>query len=156
MNEKKSKSTRTISQIESGTVIDHLNPHIVFQIVKILGIDDNTEQMVTVGTNYYSKAIGRKGIIKIANRFLDQETLNKLAVISPNATVSRIDGYEVIEKFNVKVPDEVRAVIKCPNPNCVTNIENISTRFKLVENDPILMLCNYCERYIREDEVEIK
>ncbi|HEX9744180.1 MAG TPA: aspartate carbamoyltransferase regulatory subunit [bacterium] len=154
MTEKK-KHTRTISQIERGTVIDHLNPNVVFQIVRILDIDDDTEEQVTVGTNLFSKHMGRKGIIKIGNRFLDQDTINKIAIISPNATVSNIDNYEVVQKFNVEIPEEVVSVITCPNPNCVTNSEGVATRFRLVERDPILMLCTYCERYIRENEIEI-
>src|SRR3990172_4059145 len=149
MKNSKSQKTRTISQIERGTVIDHLNPRVVFQVVKILNIGDDIVETVTVGTNLSSKQLGKKGIIKIANRFLDQETLNKLAVISPNATVSKIDNYEVVEKFKVKIPPEVKGVIECPNSNCVTNSEKIPTRFKLIKENPILLLCTYCERYIR-------
>ncbi len=149
------KKVRRISQIRNGTVIDHLNPHRVFEVVKILYIDDTTEETVTVGTNLQSKVIGKKGIIKISNRFLTQEEVNRLSVISPNATVSIIEEYEVKKKFKVKFPQEVRAILNCPNPNCVTSIEEIETRFKLVQESPILLFCTYCERYCRENEIEI-
>ena len=141
--------------IKSGTVIDHLNPHVVFQVVKLLDIDDNVEDMVTVGTNFRSKALGKKGIIKISNRFLTQDDVDKLSVVSPNATVSIIEDYEVIRKFKVSFPKEVVGILKCPNPNCVTNTEGIDTRFQLVRESPIFLLCTYCERFLRENEIEI-
>ncbi|MCX6645969.1 MAG: aspartate carbamoyltransferase regulatory subunit [bacterium] len=154
MSDHKEK-TRTISLIETGTVIDHLNPHVVFQVVKLLDIDDNIEDTVTVGTNLQSAALGKKGIIKIANRFLTQEDVDKLSIVSPNATVSIIEHYDVVKKFKVSFPKEIVGIIKCPNPNCVTNVENVEGRFRLVRESPIFLLCTYCERYIRESEIKI-
>jgi len=156
MKNESKKATRTISQIEKGTVIDHLNPRVVFEVVRILGIDDQIEETVTVGTNFQSKALGKKGIIKIADRFLTQEDVDKLSVISPNATVNIIEDYEVKKKFKVKFPEEVKAILKCPNPNCVTNVEGTESRFKLVQESPILLFCIYCERYMRGNEIEIR
>ncbi len=141
--------------IKSGTVIDHLNPHVVFQVVKLLNIDDNVEDTVTVGTNLRSKALGKKGIIKISNRVLTQDDVDKLSVVSPNATVSIIEDYEVVKKFKVSFPKEVVGILKCPNPNCVTNTEEIDTRFLLVRESPIFLLCTYCERFMRENEIKI-
>ena len=155
MTPDKRKETRTISQIKRGTVIDHIDPHVVFLVVRILGIDDNIEDTVTVGTNLKSNVLGRKGIIKISNRFLSQKEVNKLSVISPNATVSIIDDYEVKEKFKVKFPEVVEGILKCPNPNCVTNVEENPTRFRLMQEEPLLLFCTYCERFIRKDEIQV-
>jgi aspartate carbamoyltransferase regulatory subunit len=149
------KTTRSISQIERGTVIDHLDPNVVFAVVRILGIDDNVQDMVTIGTNLHSNVLGKKGIIKIANRFLTKEDVNKLSVISPNATVNIIDDYEVREKFKVRFPEVVEKILKCPNPNCVTNVEGTPTRFRLIQHEPILLFCTYCERFTRKQDIEI-
>lgn len=155
MNKNSRKSTRTIEQIERGTVIDHIDPHVVFTVVRILGIDDTIRDTVTVGTNFHSNAIGRKGIIKIANHFLTSEDVNKLSVISPNATVNIIDDYEVKQKFKVSFPEVVEKILKCPNPNCVTNVEKIATKFRLVNQEPLLLFCTYCERYIQKQDIEV-
>ena len=152
---KEKRATRTISQIERGTVIDHIDPHVVFQVVRILRIDDQVEETVTVGTNLQSNVLGKKGIIKIANRFLTQDDVNKLSVVSPNATVSIIEDYVVKEKFKVKIPEKVEGIIRCPNSNCVTNTEEWPTRFKVTERDPLVLFCTYCERFVRKDEIEI-
>jgi aspartate carbamoyltransferase regulatory subunit len=154
MNDHK-KETRTISQIRNGTVIDHLKPDVVFQVIRILDIDDTTEETVTVGTNLKSKALGKKGIIKISDRVLTPEEVNRLSVISPNATVSIIEDYEVKKKFKVLFPREVRAILGCPNPNCITNVEGVETRFRLTQESPIILFCTYCERYFRDSELEI-
>ena len=150
------KATRTIEQIERGTVIDHIDPTVVFTVVRILGIDDRFQDTVTVGTNLHSNALGKKGIINIANHFLTSEDVNKLSVVSPNATINIIDGYEVKQKFNVTFPDVVEKILRCPNPNCVTNVEEIPTRFKLIQHDPLLLFCTYCERFIRKEDIEIR
>ena len=157
MNEKvdRMKSTRTISQIERGTVIDHIDPHVVFQVVRILEIDDQVEETVTVGTNLHSNVLGKKGIIKISNRFLTQDDVDKLSVVSPNATVSIIEDYVVKEKFKVKIPEKVEGIIRCPNSNCVTNTEDWPTRFRVIEHEPLILFCTYCERFVRKDEIEI-
>ncbi len=147
--------TRRISQIKQGTVIDHINPHVVFEVVRILDIDDNIEDTVTVGTNFKSKALGKKGIIKISNRFLTPKMVNKLSVVSPNATVSIIEDYKVKKKFKVTFPEMVEEILNCPNPNCVTTIEGIPTRFRVIQQEPILLFCTYCERYFRKDEMEV-
>ena len=155
MTASEEKRQRKISQIRNGTVIDHINTNVVFQVVRILGIGDNIDDPVTVGANLQSKNLGTKGIIKITDHFLSQEEVNKLSVISPNATVSIINDYEVVEKFKVEFPKEVKGILHCPNPNCVTNTEEIETRFKLMQEHPILLFCTYCERYTRENEIEI-
>jgi aspartate carbamoyltransferase regulatory subunit len=149
------KATRTISQIERGTVIDHIDPHVVFQVVRILEIDDQVEETVTVGTNLRSNVLGKKGIIKISNRFLTQDDVDKLSVVSPNATVSIIEDYVVKEKYKVKIPEKVEGIIRCPNSNCVTNTEDWPTRFRVIEHEPLTLFCTYCERFVRKDEIEI-
>lgn len=147
--------TRRISQIQKGTVIDHINPHVVFQVVRILDIDDNIEDTVTVGTNLKSKALKKKGIIKISNRFLTPKMVNKLSVLSPNATVSIIEDYEVKKKFKVKLPKKIEEILKCGNNNCVTNVEEIPTRFGVIEKEPLTLICEYCERSFLMEDLEV-
>jgi aspartate carbamoyltransferase regulatory subunit len=149
------KATRTISQIERGTVIDHIDPTAVFTVIRILGIDDSIQDTVTVGMNLPSKVAEKKGIIKIANHFLTSDDVNKLSVVSPSATVNIIEDYEVKQKFKVSFPDVVEHILKCPNRNCVTNVEEVPTRFKLIQKDPLMLFCTYCERFTRKEDIEV-
>ena len=89
-----------VSAIENGTVIDHIPSKNVFQVVRILGLEEGNEQ-VLFGTNLESKKYGRKGIIKLANRFFESDDINKIALAAPTATLIVIRNYQVIEKKRV-------------------------------------------------------
>ena len=149
------KKSRTISLIQNGTVIDHIEPEAVFKIVKILGIDKCDDQ-VTVGNNLKSKYFGRKGIIKVENVFLSKEDVNKISIISPHVSINIIEDYQVTKKFKVEIPESVEGIIACQNPNCVTNVEGIRTRFKIITKEPLALFCNYCERSMLRDDIEVR
>ena len=117
-NEKQLK----VSAIKNGTVLDHIPSGQVFKVIDILGLYDSPHP-VTFGVNLDSRSMGSKGIIKISERFFKDDELNKIALIAPNASVNII------------------------RPMCVTNHENIPTRFKTIVNGSRIRLqCSYCEK----------
>lgn len=134
-----------VSAIENGTVIDHIPAKSVFQVAKILGIENSGEQIL-IGTNLESKKYGRKGIIKLANRFFEHDEINKIAIAAPSATLIVIRDYRIVEKTNVKIPDQVIRYVKCVNPNCITNHERITTKFTVIDKEEIRLQCHYCEK----------
>lgn len=143
-----------VSAIKEGTVIDHIVPKEVFKVVDILNLEDHKEK-ISVATNLNSKKRGKKAIIKIEEKFLTREEVDKIALISPEATVNIIKNYDVAEKTKVHLPERFEDVLECPNPDCVTNHEKIGTQFKVVERNPILLRCHYCERLFEKGEVGI-
>jgi aspartate carbamoyltransferase regulatory subunit len=134
-----------VSAIENGTVIDHIPADNVFQVIRILGLDSVENQML-FGTNLDSHKYGKKGIIKVSNRFFEPEEINKIALVAPRATLIVIRNFEVAEKKNVTIPDEIRKIVKCFNPNCITNHESIPTRFSVTSKDEVKLFCHYCEK----------
>jgi aspartate carbamoyltransferase regulatory subunit len=135
-----------VSALENGTVLDHIPAENVYKALDLLGLKDIQNQ-ITIGINLNSKAQGRKGIIKIENRFFEDEELGKLALIAPMATVNVIRDFKVVEKKKLKMPKEIIGIAKCQNPKCVTNHQPIKTRFKTVmKDDKISLLCQYCEK----------
>ncbi|HIH05274.1 TPA: aspartate carbamoyltransferase regulatory subunit [Candidatus Woesearchaeota archaeon] len=143
-----------ISKIEEGTVIDHIMPETVFKVAEILRLSSHPN-LVSIATNLPSKKMGKKAIIKIEKRFLTDEEVNKISVFTPDATVSIIRNFQVKEKGRVKVPDSIENVIRCSNPACVSNHEPITTKFTVVEKDPLKVVCVYCERPMVQSEIEI-
>ena len=141
-----------VSAIKDGTVIDHIPTKALFKVIKILRLEE-CHQMVTFGNNLDSKAMGTKAIIKIANRFFADEEVNKIALVAPHAKLNTIRDYEVIEKRVVEIPKEIIGIINCFNPKCITNAENITTRFEVISNKPIAMKCFYCEKITNENEM---
>ena len=78
-----------VSALENGTVLDHIPAENVYKALDILNLK-GVESQITIGINLASKVHGRKGIIKIADKFFENEELNKLALIAPEATVNVI------------------------------------------------------------------
>lgn len=134
-----------VSAIENGTVIDHIPAKSVFQVIKILGLD-NFDNQILFGTNLESKKYGTKGIIKVSNKFFKTEEINKIALVAPRATLIVIKDYKVVEKKSVEIPDEVIKIVKCFNPNCITNHEKVPTKFTVISKDELKLHCHYCEK----------
>ncbi|MBQ0049646.1 MAG: aspartate carbamoyltransferase regulatory subunit [Bacteroidales bacterium] len=141
-----------VAAIQNGTVIDHIPSSRIFSVVSLLHLEKLTSE-VTVGFNLRSKSMGRKSIIKIANRFFTDDELNQLAVVTPNVTLCIIRDYEIVEKKTVKLPEDLLGIVKCDNPKCITNNEPMRTRFHLVS--PHALCCHYCNTQQALDEVKL-
>ena len=135
-----------VSALENGTVLDHIPAENVYKALDILNLK-GIENQITIGFNLTSKFFGKKGIIKIADKFFEDDELNKLALIAPKATVNVIRDFKVVEKKKLVMPEEIHGVAKCRNPKCVTNHQPIKTWFKTIDNgNEISLLCHYCEK----------
>ena len=135
-----------VSALENGTVLDHIPAENVYKALDLLDLKD-IESQITIGINLASKIHGKKGIIKIADIFFEDEELNKLALIAPNATVNVIRDFKVVEKKKLETPKEVIGIAKCKNPKCVTNHQPIKTKFTTIEHgNEVSLLCSYCEK----------
>ena len=134
-----------VSAIENGSVIDHIPTHRVFQVIKILNLSEYENQLL-IGTNLESRKMGKKGIIKINNKFFKSDEINKIALVAPTATLIVIKNFNVTEKKKVEIPDNIEKIVKCFNPNCITNNEDIPTRFTVMDKSELKLRCHYCEK----------
>lgn len=135
-----------VSALENGTVLDHIPAGNVYKALDILNLKGICNQ-ITIGINLNSKLYGKKGIIKIADRFFEDDELNRLALIAPHATVNVIRNFQVVEKKQLCMPEEIEGIARCMNPKCITNHQPVKTRFKVTdENNEISLLCHYCEK----------
>ena len=141
-----------VNAIKDGTVIDHIPTNSLFKVIKILKLEDSAH-MVTFGNNLDSRLMGYKAIIKVANRFFKDEEVNKIALVAPHAKLNIIRDYEVVEKRLVEIPKEIFGIVNCFNPKCITNAENILTKFEVISDKPIALKCFYCEKITNENEM---
>ncbi len=153
--EKKEKKELAVAALENGTVIDHIPSESLFNVVDLLDIK-SLEGSVTIGFNLDSRRMGKKGIVKIANVTYPEETLNRIALIAPHAVINIIEDYEVVEKHPVTLPDELIDIVKCNNPKCISNNEPMHSHFHVINRDPTMLKCHYCECVISKDEVNLK
>ncbi|HJH77373.1 aspartate carbamoyltransferase regulatory subunit [Xylanibacter rarus] len=140
-----SKKERLVAAIENGTVIDHIPSEKTYEVANILGLQ-NLKTVVTIGYNYLSKKIGHKGIIKVEDKFFTDEEISRLSVVAPNVVLNIIRNYEVVEKKKVVTPNELRGIIKCNNPKCITNNEPMKTVFHVIDKENGIIKCHYCDK----------
>jgi aspartate carbamoyltransferase regulatory subunit len=152
MENSETRKELKVSAIGNGSVIDHIPAKNVFQAIRILNLDEFTD-MVLFGTNLDSRKMGKKGIIKVSNKFFKPDEINKIALVAPNATLIIIKNFKVVEKKKVEVPDTVEKIVKCFNPNCITNHENVVTRFTVINKEDMKLQCHYCEKITAADSI---
>ena len=143
-----------VSAIKDGTVIDHIPAQNLFKVISLLGLAD-IENAITFGTNLESKKLGRKSIIKVADKFFRDDEIDKIALVAPEAKLNIIRNYEVVEKRQVSLPDEITGYVRCFNPKCITNHEDITTRFTVVTKLPLALKCHYCDKVTTEEHLTI-
>jgi aspartate carbamoyltransferase regulatory subunit len=148
------KKQLKVSAIKEGTVIDHIPAQHLFKVISILRLDKINSQ-ITFGTNLESKRLGLKAIIKISDLFFREHEINKIALVAPDAKLNIIKDYEVVEKKLVQVPDEISGIVKCFNPQCITNHEKIATRFIVLNKKDVTLKCHYCEKITDSEHMEI-
>ena len=147
---KGNKQQLNVSAIKDGTVIDHIPAGNMFKVVSILHLE-RLDSMVTFGTGFDSKKLGKKGIIKLSNVFFKNEDINKIALVAPKAKLNIIRDYEVVEKMQVEVPEEINGIVKCMNPKCITNNESVVTKFFVEKTDEVRLKCKYCEKITNQE-----
>ena len=148
------KKELQVAALENGTVIDHIPSEKLFTVVSLLDLQHETNN-ITIGNNFESKKLGKKGIVKIADRFFSEEEISRLAVVAPNIPLNIIRNYEVVEKKQVVLPDELKGIVKCNNPKCITNNEPMLTWFHVIDKEKGLLKCHYCEKEQQIDNIKL-
>lgn len=136
-----------VGKIEEGFVLDHIEAGKSMQIYHHLGLD-KLDCTVAIIKNARSNRMGRKDILKVE---CDIDTLNLdvLAFIDHSITVNVIKAGEIVEKRALTLPQEIRDVLHCHNPRCITSIEQgLPHIFYLADAGREIYRCKYCdERY---------
>jgi aspartate carbamoyltransferase regulatory subunit len=144
-----------VRRIKEGTVIDHITSGKAFNVLKTLNITGKNGDIVTVALNVPSTKEDKKDIIKVENKFLENDDTNKIALISPNATINIIKNYRVAEKRKIQVPNYISGIFKCSNINCISNEEKeITPTIIVIDKTKIIIKCKFCARLIDINEIE--
>jgi len=149
------KKKLKVSAINNGTVIDRIPAGQLFHVIEILGLAKGDFQM-TFGTNLESKVLGLKSIIKISDKFFEEDDVNRIALVAPDAILNIIKNYQVVEKRPVVIPSEICGLVRCLNPRCITNHEPIKTRFTTrMTPGGLVLKCHYCEKETGQKNLQI-
>ncbi|MCR3759471.1 aspartate carbamoyltransferase regulatory subunit [Clostridium felsineum] len=133
----------TINSIKNGIVIDHIKAGHGIKIYNYLKLGE-AEFPTALIMNAVSKKNKAKDMIKIEN-LMDLD-LAVLGFLDPNITVNIIEDEKIKQKIQLKLPKEVKNIIRCRNPRCVTSVEGYVThKFKLVDEKKGEYKCEYCD-----------
>jgi aspartate carbamoyltransferase regulatory subunit len=146
-----------VRRIKEGTVIDHIRSGEALRVLQILGITGKDGEIVSVAMNVPSSKIGKKDVVKVANRFLKPEETDKLSLVAPQATVNLIKNYKVSEKRKVELPRVFKGLLKCPNPTCISNApgEPIVPTIDVIDREMPLLKCRFCQRLFSPGEASL-
>ena len=140
------KQALQVAALKNGTVIDHIPSDKLFTVVALLGLQDS-DSNITIGNNFESKKLGKKGIT--------DEEISRLSVVAPNVKLNIIRDYEVVEKKQVLMPEELRGIVKCANPKCITNNEPMTTLFHVIDKEHGILKCHYCEKEQSKEGIKL-
>ena len=144
-----------VRRIKEGTVIYHIDEGKGLQVLDALRIDGKDGSLITIALNVPSGKSKKKDIIKVENKFLKDDDTNKIAVISPQATINIIKNYKLIEKRRVALPNEIDRIFRCSNPDCITNsTEHMESIMDLIDKKGMILKCRYCARILDVNEIK--
>ena len=113
-----------ISGIHEGFVLDHIKAGMSLQIYHDLKLDE-LDCTVAIIKNAKSSKMGKKDILKVEC------------------------PVEALEK-ELHLPKQVKNVITCRNPRCITSIEQeLDQIFLLTDEEKEVYRCKYCEEKYR-------
>jgi aspartate carbamoyltransferase regulatory subunit len=148
--------TVSVSAIEHGTVIDHINSGQAIRIIHLLGLL-NKQYKVTIGLNLPSKRMQFKDLIKIENHILTNEEANEITIFAPEVTINVINHYDVVNKIITTLPPSISDAFICPNPVCVTHTEPVKSFFIIeAQGKQVKLVCKYCEQIFDRNQVNVK
>ncbi|MEC7700675.1 MAG: aspartate carbamoyltransferase regulatory subunit [Candidatus Thermoplasmatota archaeon] len=139
---------RRVTAIRNGTVVDHIPAGHALQVIQMLRIDMTRTTPVSLVMNVPSDKLGRKDVLKVEDRELNQEELDRLALIAPTASIAIIRNHAVAEKLKVELADDLINIASCSFSNCITkNVrEPLPQRLRVISRDPLEVRCYYCGR----------
>ncbi|MCI8557471.1 MAG: aspartate carbamoyltransferase regulatory subunit [Lachnospiraceae bacterium] len=137
-------SILNVGRIAEGFVLDHIQAGKSMEIYKYLNLD-KLDCTVAIIKNARSGKMGKKDIMKIECP-IDYIDLEVLGFIDHNITVNIVKDEEIVEKKELTLPKEIRNIVRCRNPRCITSIEQeLDQVFILTNEEKEIYRCKYCE-----------
>ena len=142
------RNTLNVGRISEGFVLDHIEAGKSMEIYRYLHLD-KLDCCVAIIKNAKSNKMGKKDIMKIECP-IDFMDLDILGFIDHNITVNIIENEEIVAKKQLTLPKEIKNVIRCKNPRCITSIEQeLDHIFVLTDEAREIYRCKYCEEKYR-------
>ncbi len=132
-----------VDAIKNGIVIDHIQAGEGMKIYKFLNLE-TYGCPVALMMNVTSRQMGHKDIIKVDGEL--GVDLNVLGFIDPGITIDVIENEVCVRKYHPELPTEIREIVRCKNPRCITTVEQeLPQIFRLSDRKNKVYRCVYCD-----------
>lgn len=136
-----------VSKLKKGIVIDHIRAGHGYKIFQQLGLDQ-LDDVVVLMRNVDSSKLGKKDLIKIETDM--HLNFDVLGLIDPGVTITYVENGVQVRKVKLSPPEQVRGILTCKNPRCITNQEKLDNiMFRLVDAGKMQYACEYCDARTR-------
>lgn len=133
-----------VGAIREGYVLDHIKAGTSLSLYHYLKLDE-LDCGVAMIMNARSSKMGKKDILKIECE-LGKIDLDIIGFIDHNITVNLIQDEKIVDKKILSLPPQIKNVIRCKNPRCITSIEQeLDQIFYLTDPEKEVYRCKYCE-----------
>ena len=132
-----------VDAIRNGIVIDHIQAGHGMELYRFLNLE-SYGCPVALMMNVTSRQMGHKDIIKVDGEIgID---LNVLGFIDPGITIDVIEDEKCVKKYHPELPTEIRDIVRCKNPRCITTVEQeLPQVFRLSDRKNKVYRCVYCD-----------
>ena len=138
-----------VGKIEEGFVLDHIKAGKSLSLYHHLQLD-KLDCTVAIIKNAKSSKMEKKDILKVECD-INMLNLDVLAFIDHNITVNVIKDGKIVSKKELLLPKEIKNIIRCRNPRCITSIEQeLPHIFVLSDEKKEIYRCKYCEEKYTE------
>ena len=144
-----------VGAITEGFVLDHIQAGTSLSLYHDLKLDE-LDCCVAIIKNARSNKMGKKDILKVECN-IDTLDLDVLGFIDHKITVNIIKGEQIVEKRVLHLPKEIKNVIHCRNPRCITSIEQeLDQIFLLTDEATETYRCKYCEEKYKGQRIRLR
>ena len=138
------KNTLNVGRISEGFVLDHIEAGKSMDIYKYLHLD-KLDCCVAIIKNAKSSKMGKKDILKVECP-IDALDFDILGFIDHYITVNVIQNDKIVSKKELRLPKQVKNVIKCKNPRCIPSTEQGKHHIiRLTAREKGVFRCLYCD-----------
>ena len=142
-----------IGYIANGINLDHIPHGRAFYIMQVLNLA-KLDKQVGIGLNLPSKKLGHKDLIKVEDYNLNLQQLEAISLFAHGATLSIIKNFEVIEKMELRLPNQIEDLIICPNNRCVSKLHRSKFSTFTDRQNKTCVKCHYCEQEFLLDNIK--
>lgn len=139
-----------VDKLRKGIVIDHIDEGKGFDIYQELHLNE-IDMPVVLLKGIHSEKMGKKDMIKIETDL--EIDFDVLGLIDPFVTINYVKDGKLTRKVKLKLPEKVEGILKCHNPRCISNYEDVGNiTFHLVDKENKIYRCEYCDAYTSFEE----